>query len=214
MINTPSKIDWREGRRHSAHEAIIDAAWSLVIEEGLAGLSLRDLAGRAGITAPTVYAYFDSKNAIYDAMFGRAATEFEVKVAEPYECDDPRELLVAIANRFSLFCTSSPTRYQLLFQRTLPGFEPSPESFAPAVRALARVRELLVLSGITEERHCDMWTALTIGLVDQQISNDPGGDRWTRLIDESVNMFIAHCQPKRGSRKPGSRPARTKGIST
>jgi AcrR family transcriptional regulator len=214
MINTPSKTDWREARRHSAHEAIIDAAWSLVIEEGLAGLSLRDLAGRAGITAPTVYSYFDSKNAIYDAMFGRTATEFEVKMAEPYECDDPRELLVAIANRFSLFCTSSPTRYQLLFQRTLPDFEPSPESFAPAVRALASVRELLVLNGITEERHSDIWTALIIGLVDQQISNDPGGDRWTRLIDESVNMFIAHCQPNRGSRKPGSRPARTKGLST
>lgn len=214
MINTPSKTDWREARRHSAHEAIIDAAWSLVIEEGLAGLSLRDLAGRAGITAPTVYSYFDSKNAIYDAMFGRTATEFEVKMAEPYECDDPRELLVAIANRFSLFCTSSPTRYQLLFQRTLPDFEPSPESFAPAVRALAGVRELLVLNGITEERHSDIWTALIIGLVDQQISNDPGGDRWTRLIDESVNMFIAHCQPSRGSRKPGSRPARTKGLST
>ena len=214
MITTPSKTDWREARRHSAHEAIIDAAWSLVIEEGLAGLSLRDLAGRAGITAPTVYSYFDSKNAIYDAMFGRTATEFEVKMAEPYECDDPRELLVAIANRFSLFCTSSPTRYQLLFQRTLPDFEPSPESFAPAVRALAGVRELLVLNGITEERHSDIWTALIIGLVDQQISNDPGGDRWTRLIDESVNMFIAHCQPNRGSRKPGSRRARTKGLST
>jgi hypothetical protein len=135
-------------------------------------------------------------------------------MAEPYECDDPRELLVAIANRFSLFCTSSPTRYQLLFQRTFPDFEPSPESFAPAVRALAGVRELLVLNGITEERHSDIWTALIIGLVDQQISNDPGGDRWTRLIDESVNMFIAHCQPNRGSRKPGSRRARTKGLST
>lgn len=31
------------------------------------------------------------------------------------------------------------------------------------------------------------------GLVDQQISNDPGGDRWTRLIDDVVAMFLAHC---------------------
>jgi hypothetical protein len=29
-----------------------------------------------------------------------------------------------------------------------------------------------------------------------------------------VNMFIAHCQPHRGSQKPGPRPARTRGIST
>jgi hypothetical protein len=39
----------------------------------------------------------------------------------------------------------------------------------------------------------DLWTALIAGLVDQQISNDPGGDRWIRLIDDVVTMFLAHC---------------------
>jgi AcrR family transcriptional regulator len=214
MTNKEEPTDWREARRRSAHDAIIDAAWSLVSEEGLAGLSLRDLARRAGITAPTVYAYFDSKNAIYDAMFGRAATEFAERMAEPFECDDPREILTASARRFAHFCTDSPTHYQLLFQRTIPGFEPSPESYVPAVRSLALARSRLALNGITEARHVDMWTALITGLVDQQVSNDPGGDRWTRLIDESVAMFLTHCQPIRASRKRASRPTRAKGIPT
>lgn len=203
---------WREARRRSAREAIVDAAWALVSEEGLARLSLRDLARRAGITTPTVYAYFDSKNAIYDAMFGQAATQFAETMAEPYGCDDPRGLLVASARRFADFCTSDPARYQLLFQRTLPGFEPSPESYEPAVRALAGARELLALNGITEPRYLDMSTALVTGLVDQQVSNDPGGDRWTRLIDEAVDMFLAHCQSARAARQPESRTARTKGA--
>ncbi len=138
MIKLAEPADWREARRRSARDAIVNAAWALVGEEGLAGLSLRDLARRAGITTPTVYAYFDSKNAIYDAMFGNAATQFAERMAEPYGCDDPRDLLVACARRFAEFCTSDTPRYQLLFQRTLPGFEPSPESYAPAVRALAR----------------------------------------------------------------------------
>jgi AcrR family transcriptional regulator len=212
MIKPIESTGWREARRRSARDAIVDAAWGLVGEEGLAGLSLRDLARRAGITTPTVYAYFDSKNAIYDAMFGKAATQFAERMAEPYGCDDPRDLLVASARRFSEFCTSDPVRYQLLFQRTLPGFEPSPESYAPAVRALAGARELLALNGITEPRHIDLSTALVTGLVDQQVSNDPGGDRWTRLIDESIDMFLAHCQPARARRKPKSRAARTKGA--
>jgi hypothetical protein len=46
------------------------------------------------------------------------------------------------------------------------------------------------------------------------VSNDPGGQRWTRLIDESVDMFLAHCQPtpppakriSQSSRRRGSRP--------
>src|SRR5665213_2259161 len=214
MINPSEPTDWREGRRRSARDAIVHAAWALVGEVGLAGLSLRDLARQAGITAPTVYAYFDSKNAIYDAMFGQAATEFAERMAEPFDSDDPREVLKATARRFSQFSTNSPARYQLLFQRTIPGFEPSPDSYAPAVRSLSLARERLEINGITEARHLDMWTALITGLVDQQVSNDPGGDRWTRLIDEAVDMFLAHCQRTRASRKPASRPTQVEGIPT
>jgi hypothetical protein len=39
-----------------------------------------------------------------------------------------------------------------------------------------------------------MWTALTTGLVSQQIANDPGGDRWVGLIDEAVAMFLGYYQ--------------------
>ena len=211
MINPSPPTDWREGRRRSARDAIVRAAWALVGEVGLAGLSLRDLARQAGITTPTVYAYFESKNAIFDEMFGQAATEFADTMAGPIEDDRPHEILTTYGRRFVEFCTSDPARYQLLFQRTLPGFEPSPESFAPAIRALANAHELLALHGITEERHIDLWTALITGLVDQQISNDPGGDRWTSLVDESVTMLLAHSQSSRVVRKPSSRTTRTRG---
>jgi len=212
MIKNSATAGWRDARRRSARDAIVEAAWALVGEEGLAGLSLRDLARRAGISTPTVYAYFDSKNAIYDAMFGKAATEFAEKMAEPYGTDDPRHVLAATARRFALFCASDPARYQLLFQRTLPGFEPSPQAYAPAVRALVGVREVLVRNGITEPRHLDIATALVTGLVDQQVSNDPGGDRWIRLIDESVDMFLAHTQPGRAPRTSRTRTAPAKGA--
>jgi len=211
MINTSQPTDWREGRRRSARDAIVRAAWELVGEVGLAGLSLRDLARQAGITTPTVYAYFESKNAIFDAMFGQAATEFSDRMAEPIDGDDPRALLAAYVRRFVEFCAGDPARYQLLFQRTLPGFEPSPEAYAPAVRSLANTQELLALNGVTEERHLDLWTALITGLVDQQVSNDPGGDRWTGLIGESIDMFLAHCQQLPTTRKPSPRPNRTRG---
>ena len=211
MSNVPLPDHWREGRRQAARDAIVRAAWTLVEEEGLAGLSLRDLARRAGITTPTVYAYFDSKKAIYDAMFGQAAAEFADRMAEPIDGDGPHAILAMYARRFVEFCTSDPARHQLLFQRTLPGFEPSPESFAPAIRALANAQELLASLGITEERHVDLWTALITGLVDQQISNDPGGDRWTGLVDESVTILLGHCQSNRVVRKPSSRTTRTRG---
>jgi len=212
MINASQPTDWREGRRRSARDAIVRAAWALVEQEGLAGLSLRDLARRAGISTPTVYAYFESKNAIYDAMFGQAATEFADRMAEPIEGDDPRSLLAGYVHRFVEFCTDNPARYQLLFQRTLPGFEPSPEAYGPAVQSLANTQELLALNRVTEARHLDLWTALITGLVDQQVSNDPGGDRWTGLIGESIDMFLTHCQRHSATRKSAARPNRTGGT--
>lgn len=201
---------WRARRRESARAALVAAAWAAVREEGLAGLSMRELARRAGITTPTLYTYFGSKNDIYDAMFGQAAEEFAACMAAPYDTDDPREILLAGVHRFAGFCAGDVVRYQLLFQRTIPGFQPSAESYAPAVRALEGSRQRLALNGVTDSRHLDMWTALTTGLVSQQISNDPGGDRWTRLIEEFVAMFLAHCQDNRPA--PAGASALAKGA--
>ena len=193
MLKNPAPVYWREARRQSARATVLAAAWEMVRANGLAALSLRDLARQAGITTPTVYAYFDSKNAIFDAMFGEAAQSFAESKTELVDKGDPYENLMADAQNFIEFCVSDVARYQLLFQHSVPGFSPSPQSYAPAVRALELTREHLAGYGVRDPRHVDVWTALLTGLVDQQISNDPGGDRWTRLVDDVVRMFLTHC---------------------
>jgi AcrR family transcriptional regulator len=193
MLKNSAPVDWREARRQSARATVLAAAWEMVRADGLAALSLRDLARQAGITTPTVYAYFDSKNAIFDAMFGEAAQSFAESKAELVDQGDPYENLMADAQNFIEFCVSDVARYQLLFQHSVPGFSPSPQSYAPAVRALELTREHLAGYGVRDPRHVDVWTALLTGLVDQQTSNDPGGDRWTRLVDDVVRMFLTHC---------------------
>ena len=212
MVKAVARNEWRESRRQSARDAIVDAAWELVREEGLAALSLRDLARRAGITTPTVYSYFESKHAIYDAMFGQAAAAFEAHMATRDEPDDARSALAIGGRLFVEFCTDDVPRYQLLFQHTIPGFAPSPEAYAPAVRALDNTRAVLARHGFTDPRHLDMWTALMSGLVDQQISNDPGGDRWIRLIDDFVTMYVDHCRTQRPKRTRQPARSRTKGT--
>ena len=193
MLKNSERVDWREARRQSARATVLAAAWEMVRADGLAALSLRDLARHAGITTPTVYAYFDSKNDIFDAMFGEAAESFAVSKAALVDKGDHHENLAADARSFVEFCVSDVARYQLLFQHSVPGFTPSPESYAPAVRALELTRGQLERYGVRDPRHIDVWTALLTGIVDQQISNDPGGDRWTRLVDDIVHMFLTHC---------------------
>jgi AcrR family transcriptional regulator len=196
MSKIAPEAGWREARREAARAKLLATAWEMVREDGLGALTLRQLAKRAGVTTPTVYAYFDSKNAIFDAMFGEAAEEFAQTRTDLPDSGSPLDNMVADARRWVEFCTSDVARYQLLFQRPIPGFEPSPESYEPAVRALDLTREYLALNGVTDPLHVDTWTAVMTGLVDQQISNDPGGDRWTRLIEDVVRMLLAHTSEK------------------
>ena len=177
------------------------AAWAAVNDVGLAGLSVRDLARRAGITTPTIYAYFPSKNGVYDAMFQEAAEQFERQVALPFEAETPELSLLEGSRRFMSFCRADVPRYQLLFQRTIPGFEPSEQAYAPAVRALEATRARLVSVGISDARALDLWTALNTGLVDQQISNDPDGARWSSLAEEAVAMFWAFARSPRPTKR-------------
>ncbi|MHB1211094.1 MAG: TetR/AcrR family transcriptional regulator, partial [Candidatus Nanopelagicales bacterium] len=65
--NAVSALDRRATRRAASRAEIIDAARLLVREQGLAGLSMRDLGERVGMRAQSVYSYFGSKDDIYYA---------------------------------------------------------------------------------------------------------------------------------------------------
>jgi AcrR family transcriptional regulator len=191
--------DRRAARREAAKTEILDAAWVLVREHGLAALSLRDLAARVGMRAPSLYQYFLSKHAIYDAMFAqgmRAALDaFAPCVTDP----DPRVALINGTRALVDFATSDPARAQLLFQRTIPGFEPSPESYAVAIELDRVASAALRDHGIVDPDALDLLTAVVAGVINQQLSNDPGGDRYSRLLDRVVDMYLTQVASKRRS---------------
>jgi AcrR family transcriptional regulator len=165
-------------------------------EHGVAGLSLRDLGQKVGMRAQSLYSYFDSKEAIYDALFGEGCRECLERIQRVDRTGDPRAYFRAGSRAWVDFCLEDHARYQLLFQRTIPGFEPTPESFAPSVEGLEITRQALAAAGATERRDLDLYTGLVSGLVDQQISNDPGGDRWYRLLDDALDMFLAYIDER------------------
>lgn len=196
----------RERVRAATRSEILDAAWAMARRDGLAALSLSALARHMGMQPPSLYTYFPSKNAIYDAMFAQAAREFLDVLRSIEHGDDPRAAIKVGARAFFDFCRADPARYQLLFQRTIPGFVPSATSYAFAVEAFELTAEQLRERGIDKPEHLDLLTALLTGLVNQQISNDPEGDRWERLVDDAIDMFVDHVSGER-RRNPRRKPA-------
>ena len=42
---------------------------------------------------------------------------------------------------------------------------------------------------MTRQADIDLCVAVIGGLIDAQLANDPGGDRWRRLLDRAIDMF-------------------------
>ena len=108
---------------------------------------------------------------------------------------------------------ADPAWFQLLNQRLVPGFEPSPDSYARSVAVIELLQEELGALGITDPGGVDLWVAIIGGLVEAQLANDPGGERYLRLLDRAVDMYADHMG-LRDDREPArSRTRRGSGSS-
>jgi AcrR family transcriptional regulator len=181
----------RQRRKDAKQAEIVAEAWDLARRDGLAAISLRDLAARVDLRQPSLYAYFESKNDLYDLMFADGNRQLLEAVAMTGSVGDPHARLIEFVRRVVQFSAEDLVRHQLLFQRTIPGFEPSPASYELALEFFARGAGYLADAGVTDPADMDVFTALVSGLGHQQIANDPGGDRWVRLSGRAVEMFLA-----------------------
>jgi AcrR family transcriptional regulator len=177
-------------RREAKVAAIVGSAWRLAREHGIGGVSLHVLAREVGMRQPSLYEYFDSKHALYDAMFADGNRQLLERLDALRLPRDPRAVLKKYLGTFVAFALEDPARCELLFQRHIPGFTPTPESYVLAEEALGRGVKLMHEAGVTEQGDIDCIVAMTAGLMDAQMSNDPGGNRWTRHLNRLVDLLV------------------------
>jgi len=177
-------------RRETRMAGIVDCAWKLARDQGIAGVSLHALAREVGMRQPSLYEYFDSKNALYDAMFADGNRKLIECLDALRLPRDPRAALKHFLSVFTVFGLEDPACYELLFQRHVPGFSPSADSYALAEEVLGRAVTLMQAAGVTYQGDIDCIVAVTAGLMDTQISNDPGGTRWVRHLNRLVDLVV------------------------
>src|SRR5262245_10170920 len=96
--------DRRAERREATRAEILEAAWELMHEHGVAGLSLRDLGEKVGMRAQSLYSYFDSKEAIYDALFEEGFRECFEQLRRAAPAGDARADFRARCRTYVDFC--------------------------------------------------------------------------------------------------------------
>ncbi|MFG2250721.1 TetR/AcrR family transcriptional regulator [Spirillospora sp. NPDC048823] len=182
--------DRRTERREATRREIVDAAWDVARETGLSHITLREIARRVGMRSPSLYSHFDSKNAIYDAMFAQAYSDLRKAFdALDLPAEPGRRSLLMVAELFFDFAAADLPRYQLMNQRTIPGFTPSEESFAISRDGLKEMAAVMRAAGVGGHDDLDLWTGILSGFVDQQLANDPGGTRWRRQLVRLMDMY-------------------------
>jgi len=204
-------LDRRSRRRQETIDEILAVALELMATEGVPALSLSAVARRVGMQPPSLYQYFPSKMAIYDALFHRGAQkvlEAQRAARATVTTTDTLEQLLVGTTAFCRWCMENPVYSQLLFWRTVPGFEPTREAFAPSLASVEDLRAHLQLAAdagvLSAEAASDegvtLHTSLVAGLLSQQLANEPDAPfeegRFTRLLPTVLDMFVERYRPR------------------
>src|SRR4030095_585101 len=118
----------RDVSSEATRRAILDAAGELLASGGEAGLSIREVCARAGVTPPTLYHHFGDKAALVDRIVEECFTEFDQEAAKRTPPADPVEALRWAADGYLRYGVAHPTHYRLMFQQR-PA-RPSPAGLA------------------------------------------------------------------------------------
>ena len=195
-------------RRAGVIEEALDHAVALMAVEGVGALSVNEVARRMGIRGPSLYKYFPSRHAIYDALFRRGLRAEQDAVAAAIE-DVPAGVpqIRAGAAAVVRWAVENPALAQLLHWRPVPGFEPSPDTFAPSHEDMASARDAFAeavrqgqLSPAADSDDAvRLYTVVLSGLISQQLANQPGlpyedGD-FSRLTGTAIEHVLSAYTP-------------------
>jgi AcrR family transcriptional regulator len=125
--------------------ALLDAAAEILEAEGPDALSVRRIAAAAGVAPMGVYNHFESKNGIIDALFMQGFERLRAALAaSSAEIEDPYEALREGGRRYRALALAHPMAYQLMFLRTIPGYEPSDAALEVAAGAFDSLVDAVV----------------------------------------------------------------------
>ena len=141
---------------------LLDASLALLEEEGLAALSLREVARRAGVTHQAPYHHFADRAALLGALAEEGfALLFEAMRAEQDRAHRaPGAQLAAAGRGYVQFALGHPAHFRLMFRPELSEGGPAPASGAPAYDLLVGAVRAAQESGEAPRKDAETQVAL------------------------------------------------------
>ncbi|MBI5841431.1 MAG: TetR/AcrR family transcriptional regulator [Chloroflexi bacterium] len=199
-MKTVSSSPRVQRNREATVQSILDAARAIMREEGVAALSMQELARRMDMRAPSLYNYFSGKMDIYDTLFRLGFGLYDEYLTEKLIASTGwRDELRIIIESYISFALENPELYQLCFERPVPGFVPSQESlelsFGILNRFYQRAEQMKneLHTELSSEQIVNIVIAMSHGLTAMHIANEPhlpvGQGRFGSLIPAALSML-------------------------
>lgn len=124
-------------------EAIVAAARRILEADGLAALTMRDVADAVGVKGPSLYKRVPDREALLRAVADSVVDDLSRAMAKASATDDPIADVRAAVLAYRAFVRRNPNGYRLLFTELPSGASPDPAILAavgePVVRAMAQI---------------------------------------------------------------------------
>ncbi|TMR10339.1 TetR/AcrR family transcriptional regulator [Nonomuraea turkmeniaca] len=112
---------------------LLDVAVNLLETDGPDSLTMRRIAAEAGCTTTVIYTMFGNREGLAEALYLEGFERFRRLLEAVPARRNPLEHLHALGLAYRQACLAEPGYYSLMFERAIPGFEPSERA-----RTLAR----------------------------------------------------------------------------
>ena len=132
-----------------SRERILSAAVELMTKEGLAALSMREVARRAGVSHQAPYHYFENREAILAAIAEEGFKKFNA-ILESASGSNAVARLIAAGRAYIGFALSHPAHFQVMFRPELVNLDKYPSALAEANRGFAILQSLI--DGMVKEK--------------------------------------------------------------
>jgi len=147
--------------RSGTRRAILRVTEQILARHGEAGLSIREVCARTGVTAPTVYHHFGDKDGLVAEVVDACFAEFDRALAAGPVPLDPVTALGWSFDRYVAYGAAHPAHYRLLFQRKPSRPIPSAmASYARLERMVRAVEEAGRLRVPVDEAAPAFWAAV------------------------------------------------------